>query len=118
MQSSTDAPRSQAERLFSFTSLLPFCMIRGKVLQKHILLFIVLLLFSATLSYQAFTNEKFHINENVLAEAEKKYGPGARKRLNAWAETDSACSRLKSDMSACDAVRREALTWSVSPYNV
>ena len=96
MQSSSDAPRSQAERLFSFTSLLPFCMIRGKVLQKHILLFIVLLLFSATLSYQAFTNEKFHINENVLAEAEEKYGPGARKRLNAWAEL------IRNDMSETD----------------
>ncbi len=48
------------------------------------------------LSFQALTTEKFRLDEDVLAEAEKKYGTSARGRLNEWEEL------IRSDNSATD----------------
>ena len=45
------------------------------------------MLFSVvTFAFQAFTNEKFRLDESVLAEAEKKYGISARQRLDNWVD--------------------------------
>lgn len=59
---------------------------RKNVHQKRFYLAVVLLLSLIALAYQAFTNEKFRLDESVLAEAEKKYGTSARQRLNEWVE--------------------------------
>lgn len=46
------------------------------------MLFFSLVLFAC----HAFTNEKFRLDESVLAAAEKKYGTSARHRLDQWVE--------------------------------
>lgn len=54
--------------------------------KKQLLLSAVLFLFIATLSYHAFTKEKFRLDESVLIKAEERYGPEARQRLNSWVD--------------------------------
>jgi predicted transglutaminase-like cysteine proteinase len=44
----------------------------------------------------AFTNEKFRLDESVLAAAEKKYGTSARHRLDQWVEL------IRNDQSTSD----------------
>ena len=48
--------------------------------------------------FEAFTTEKFHLSEDVLAGAEKRYGSSARQRLNNWVElinTDTSTTDME-----------------------
>lgn len=69
---------------------------RRKFHRKQLYLMAVLLFSFVTLAYQAFTSEKFRLDESVLAAAEKKYGISARHRLNEWVEL------VRNDESATD----------------
>lgn len=48
------------------------------------------------LSLEASTNEKFSLDESVLAEAEQRFNPEARQRLNDWVEL------IRTDKSTTD----------------
>jgi len=71
-------------------------MVRRKSHRKQLYLAAVLLLSFVALSYQAYTSEKFRLDESVLAEAEKKYGTSARQRLIDWVEL------IRNDQSTTD----------------
>lgn len=58
----------------------------GKFHPKQLCLIAFLLLISGSFVYEAFTIEKFRLDEDVLAGAEKRYGSSARQRLNNWVE--------------------------------
>ena len=61
-------------------------MVRRISHRKQLYFAAVLLLSFLALSFQAYTSEKFRLDESVLAEAEKKYGTSARQRLTDWVE--------------------------------
>ena len=71
-------------------------MVRRISHRKQLYLAAVLLLSFVALSCQAYTSEKFRLDESVLAEAEKKYGTSARQRLTDWVEL------IRNDQSTID----------------
>lgn len=68
----------------------------GNRQRRLLCLGVILLLSFVALAFQAFTSEKFRLDESVLAAAEKKYGTSARQRLNEWVEL------IRSDKSTTD----------------
>ena len=69
---------------------------RGSLHSKQFGLAVILLFSLGILSYEAFTIEKFRLDESVLIGAENKYGSSARKRLVNWMEL------INTDKSATD----------------
>lgn len=68
---------------------------------KQLLTAAVLFLSLGLLAYEALTNEKFRLDESMLADAEKKYGISARQRLNLWEEL------IRNDTSSTDMEKLE-----------
>lgn len=84
------------------SSCLPKSCMKQRVLHpKQLLTAAVLFLSLGFLAYEALTNEKFRLDESMLAEAEKKYGISARQRLNLWEEL------IRNDTSSTDMEKLE-----------
>ncbi|GAB4342843.1 MAG: transglutaminase-like cysteine peptidase [Desulfobulbaceae bacterium] len=87
-------------------------------------LVILVLLFLAVAAVNALTVEKFRLDESVLAEAEKKYGPSARQRLLDWEElirSDTSTSDMEKLVKVNDFFNRldfvsDSLHWGVEDY--
>lgn len=65
------------------------------------LFFLGMILLLLALAVPVLTGTNFSLDEKILSEAEKEYGPGARKRLNAWVQM------IREDQSKTDAEKLE-----------
>ena len=74
---------------------------RGKLSPNKLFATVVLFFILGVLALDAFTNEKFRLDESVLAGAEKRYGSSARQRLNLWEEL------IRNDVSTSDMEKLE-----------
>lgn len=71
------------------------------LVQKRYFFYIGVILLLLAVSVPVFTRGTFTLDEETLSQAEKEYGPGARKRLEAWAKL------IREDQSTTDMEKLE-----------
>ena len=97
---------------------------RRKSHRKQFCLTLVLLLSFVSLTYHAFADENFSLDESVLVTAEKEYGTFARLRLNEWVElirNDKSTTDMKKLIKVNDFFNRldfvdDSLHWGQNDY--